>query len=132
MSIEGITGNLTPKHFYMDANGDLFVRNSSGNPGILLIHATWCGHCKRFIPTYQSLCRKLNKKSGDDFPCVAIEDAELSKKPELVKALNFRGYPTIKFFDQYGKIIGNYEGERSEERLLDQICQVYHHCVTQH
>lgn len=132
MSIEGITGNLTPKHFYMDANGDLFVRNSSGNPGILLIHATWCGHCKRFIPTYQSLCRKLNKKNGNDFPCVAIEDAELSKKPELVKALNFRGYPTIKFFDQYGKIIGNYEGERSEEKILDKICQVYHHCVTQH
>lgn len=132
MSIDGITANLTPKDFYRDANGDLFIKNSSGNPGILLIHATWCGHCKRFIPVYQSLCRKLNRKNMDDFPCVAIEDADLSEKPELVKALNFIGYPTIKFFDQYGKIIGNYEGERGEKQILDTICKVYHHCITQH
>jgi thiol-disulfide isomerase/thioredoxin len=132
MSIEGITANLTPKNFYRDDNGNVFVKNSSGNPGLLLIHATWCGHCKRFKPVFQSLCAKLNRKNIDDFPCFAIEDSDLSEKPELVKALNFRGYPTIKFFDQYGKLIGDYEGERSEPAILEQICQVYHHCITKH
>ena len=130
MYIEGITGNLSPKYFFRNDRNEVFIKNPSGNPGMLLIHATWCGHCKRFTPVYQQLCIKLNKKNNDDFPCLAIEDAELSQKPELVKALNFRGYPTIKFFDQRGKIISDYDGERSEEKILEQICQVYQFCLS--
>lgn len=130
MSIAGITGNLTIKDFKIRGS-DVFV-NNNGNPGILLIHAHWCGHCKNFIPTYRSMCRRLNRR-GDDYPCLAIESEELDVDGgRLSSALGISGFPTIKFFDQYGKIVGDYNGSRKEEALLDQICKVYHHCITKH
>jgi thiol-disulfide isomerase/thioredoxin len=131
MSIQGITANLTTKGFKISGK-EVYVNNPSGNPGLLLIHASWCGHCKRFAPTYQSLCKKLNK-NGDDFPCVAIENEELGKDGgKLSDALNVGGFPTLKFFDQHGKILGDYNGGRDEGHLLDTVCKVYHHCVTKH
>jgi thiol-disulfide isomerase/thioredoxin len=131
MSISGITGNLTTKHFKIKG-GEIYFNNISGNPGLLLIHASWCGHCKKFIPTYQTMCKKLNK-NGDDFPCVAIEDEELKKDGgQLSTALGVEGYPTLKFFDQHGKILGDYKGPRDESNLLDTICKIYHHCITRH
>jgi thiol-disulfide isomerase/thioredoxin len=130
MSIPGITANLTTRDFKIK-NSDVFVK-TNGNPGILLIHAHWCGHCKNFIPTYQAMCRRLNRR-GDDFPCVAIESEALDKDGgKLARALGIEGYPTIKFFDQHGKIVGDYNGGRDMDTLLDSICKVYHHCVTKH
>ena len=103
MSIQGITANLTIKGFKISGK-EVHVNNPSGNPGILLIHASWCGHCKNFAPTYKSLCKQLNKKR-DTFPCVAIENEELSKDGgKIANALNIVGFPTLKFFDQHGKI----------------------------
>lgn len=130
MSIQNITANLNASHFKI-VNDDVFVK-TNGNPGILLIHATWCGHCKRFIPVYQSLCKKLNKK-GNDFPCLAIESEDLnSDGGKLANALDVAGFPTLKFFDQHGRIVGEHSGSRDEKALLDQICKVYHHCVSHH
>jgi thiol-disulfide isomerase/thioredoxin len=132
MSIPGITANLTTQHFKINSE-EVYVKNSSENPGLLLIHASWCGHCKRFISTYQSLCQRLNKNGSSDFPCVAIEDSELKGDGgKLSSALNVSGYPTLKFFDQHGKIVGDYQGGRDEDALLKSICNVYHHCVTKH
>jgi thiol-disulfide isomerase/thioredoxin len=117
---------LTPKDFSIKGNN---VRiNGNGNPGMILIWADWCGHCQRFKPTFNKMCKKL----GDDFPCVSIDDTELSKDKNLAKSLNFRGFPTIKFFDQTGKIIADYASERSEAPLYDHICEFYHHCVSYH
>jgi thiol-disulfide isomerase/thioredoxin len=133
MSIPKITANLTPNHFKITNNG-VYINTdiTNGEPGILLIHATWCGHCKRFAPIYQKLSQKLNQY-GTKYPCVAIESEELKKDDgTLSNALSIEGYPTIKFFDQYGKIIGNYDGNRNENDILNTICQVYHHCVTKH
>lgn len=131
MSIPGITANLTTKHFKINGQ-DVYVKNSSGNPGLLLIHASWCGHCKNFSPTFQSIYKKLNK-NGNEFSCLAIENEELSKDGgALSNSLNVAGFPTLKFFDQHGKIIGDYDGGREEGKLLDKICKVYHHCVTKH
>ena len=120
---------LNSSHFEITKNG-VYVhpRITGGNPGLLLIHANWCGHCQRFKPTFNELCRQL----GKDFPCTSIEDSELNDE-ELKTALDFRGYPTIKFFDQSGKIIGEYSGgNRTKEALLEHICELYHHCIKYH
>jgi protein disulfide-isomerase A6 len=130
MSIPGITENLSVEHFKV-TNSGVYVKNN-GNPGVLLIHATWCGYCKEFIPTYQRICKLLNKNPGA-YPCVAIESEELKADGgKLSNALEVGGFPTIKFFDQNGKIIGNYTGSRDAETMLKKICNVYHHCVERH
>ena len=130
MSISGITANLSVKDFKITKD-NVFVKTNN-NPGILLIHATWCGYCKRFIPAYKRVCQLLNARDTT-FPCLAIESEELKADGgKLSNALNVEGFPTIKFFDQNGKIIGDYNGDRDPDSILKNICKVYHHCVKHH
>ena len=126
--MEGIYSNLKISDVGVGQNGDVYIRNNSGNPGMLLIYANWCGHCVRFKPSFIELSQMLNK-NGNDFPFMAIEDSELKKDVEKVEALNFRGYPTIKFFDQNGRIIGDYNGNRTNDAILQEVCSVYHKCI---
>ena len=122
-------GKIIDKNFQVV--GDkvfLDVNVSKKKPGLLLIHADWCGHCKRFQPIFDELHHQL----GDDFPLLSIEDSYLKQNRELVEALDFSGYPTLKFFDQNGKIIGNYNGNRTKGELLKHICKVFHHCIKFH
>ena len=131
MSIEGITANLKGSDFKITQDNTVYVK-TNGNPGILLVHATWCGHCKHFVPTFKQISQKLNKNSVT-YPCLAIESEYLNKDGGvLASALGIEGFPTIKFFDQYGKIIGDYNGARDESNILDNICKVYHHCINDH
>jgi thiol-disulfide isomerase/thioredoxin len=108
-------------------NGSVMInpRKINGNPGMLLIQADFCIHCKRFIPTFNEICKNI----GNDFACVSIESKELSGADALSNALDFQGFPTIKFFSQDGKIIGEYQGDRSKSSILAHICKVYHHCM---
>lgn len=122
--MEGI--KLSQNDFSISRNG-VYINKNLKSPGMLLIFANWCGHCQRFKPTFNELCRQL----GNDFHCISIEDTQLQQNDSLIKALNFRGFPTIKFFDQSGKIIGEYNGERSKTELLKHICKVYHYCNSQ-
>ena len=106
-------------------DGSKIVKINGVNlPGMLLIHANWCGHCTRFKPIYETLSNKLK----DDFPLYAIEQTDLSKDYNLQTALNFKGYPTIKYFNQRGEIIGEYTGKRDIGDMLTDICKQYHKC----
>lgn len=127
MDINGI--KLTANDFVYDKDNVYINKKiTKGNPGLLLIYANWCGHCKRFKPTYNELCQQM----GSKFPCVSIEDEQLNNNSKLVSKLNFQGYPTIKFFDQHGKLLGDYNGDRNKSSLLNHICDVYHHCARYH
>lgn len=132
MSIPNISNNLTVTD--LKIKGDtVFMnpKNLGGNPGILLAHAEWCGHCKRFSPIFQKMSKKLNSgKNG--FSCLAIESEELNKNSKLSKVLEIEGFPTLYWVDQHGKILGKHEGGRDEGTLLNEICSVYHHCISKH
>lgn len=125
--------NLSISHFKIN-NGTVFInpRIMKGNPGMLLAHATWCGHCKRFMPTYQNMCKQLNQ-AGDAFNCLAIESEEFKKDSgKLSEALGIEGYPTMFWVAQDGKIIGQYQGQRDANSILTEVCSVYHHCIQYH
>lgn len=119
--------NLKPSDFTLNNNGKLAIKKNkiNGSPGMLLIYANWCGHCVRFKPTFN----KIHNKIGTDFTMASIEHGDFEKDSEFIKLLNFRGYPSIKFFDQQGNIIGDYKGDRDESAILNHICKVYHHCM---
>jgi thiol-disulfide isomerase/thioredoxin len=104
----------------------VFINSNKTNsvPGMLLIFATWCGHCHTFMPTFNEISNSL----GSDYCCASIESEELKGQDKLTSALNFEGFPTICFFDQKGMILGQYEGNREKGAVLDTICKVYHHC----
>ena len=120
---------LTARDFKI-ANKDVYInpRLTNKNPGMLLIWGDFCGHCHRFMPTFNEIADII----GSDFCCASIESKELKGADELSSALNFGGFPTIKFFDQSGLIMAQYDGDRSTQSILDKICKVYHHCVKYH
>ena len=93
---------------------------------MLLIYANWCGHCVRFKPTFNLIHNKI----GNDFLMASIEHDTFKNDKEFTRLLNFQGYPSIKFFDQYGNIIGDFnENDRSEKTILQHICKAYHYCM---
>ena len=118
--------SLSSKDFKVQQGG-LYVTSpqTKGTPGMLLIWADWCPHCHSFLPTYNQICKQL----GKDFKCASIENKSFKESAELTKSLDFKYFPTIKFFDQHGKIIHTYSGDRSASDVLSHICKVYHHCV---
>jgi thiol-disulfide isomerase/thioredoxin len=93
---------------------------SNGKPGMLLVKAEWCGHCKRFMPTFGQLANKL----GRVFPLVFIDESNMSQ--QLSTALQVRGFPTLMFFDKYGRVFEVYDGPRDYSSLLRKIDAVYH------
>jgi thiol-disulfide isomerase/thioredoxin len=121
-------------HNFKVINNKVFINPQvmNGNPGIILIHAHWCGHCKRFMPTYQKIATQLNQ-AGESFACLAIENEELKKDNGAVSnALNIEGFPTMYWVDQNGKVLGQYKGDRDPNSILTQVCDVYHHCIQYH
>jgi thiol-disulfide isomerase/thioredoxin len=117
-------------------SSDFFIHNGKvhikrmNSPGMLLIWSNSCPHCHTFI---DNIYIELSKQIGSNFKCTAIENSEL-KNQGLSQALDFEYFPTLKFFDQHGKIIGGYpkNKSRSKSDILSYICEVYNHCVSYH
>lgn len=123
--IKGVV--LKEKDFTKKLNGVYVNQNKiSKKPGMLLIWGDFCSHCHRFLPTFNELYDSI----GDDFICSSIESEEITD--DLKNMLSFRGFPTIKFFDQTGRIIKEYNGSREKNDILEHICNVYHHCHYYH
>ena len=102
---------------------------SNGKPGMLLIYADWCPHCHHFLPVFN----EIDNAIGKSFSLMSVENAQLEKYDNVSNGLNIESFPTIKFFDQNGKIISTYDGnDRSKKSILDHICKVYHHCMKYH
>lgn len=131
--IPNITANLKISDISLDSKGTPIINQNviKHCPGMLLIWGNFCGHCHKFLPTFQEVNQRLNGSSLS-FPCVAIENNELKKSENKTSALNFSGFPTIKYFDQTGKIIGEHQGERDTKSLFKEICNIYHHCIEYH
>lgn len=116
--------HFTPRNFIIV--GDKAVVKTQ-IPGMLLIYADWCGHCVRFKPVFNRLCDTL----GNDFACTSIESEKLKHAPKLSAALNFSGFPTIKFFDSKGNIIGEYPQNEPKDinKILKYIQYVKNHSL---
>lgn len=127
MDLRGI--KLTANDFTSNSDGVYINTNiTKKNPGMLFVYANWCSFCIKFKPVFNELQQQL----GSDFPLVALEDTELKKNAKLSKDLDVQGFPTIKFFDQRGKIVSGYNKNRDKQTILEHICKVYHHCINYH
>lgn len=124
--------NLNSRHFKIINRQAVLDGDSFYNPSgkrlrshplkMLLITKETCPYCVQFAPTYAEVAKRV----GRSIPVLQIESKQLT--PELSQALSFRGFPTVKFFDGNGVMIGEYSGPRTPGDILRTICQQYHMC----
>jgi thiol-disulfide isomerase/thioredoxin len=123
--------NPEPKMEGMDMKRDIVPINKSSKndnkkPVIILLHATWCGHCKTLEPEWERMKTELDKKTSDNIIFEEIESAELDDKLPIISKtylngvpIEHRGFPTIgsiknQQFEQYG-------GGRTADSLLEWV-----------
>lgn len=86
----------------MQETGHVAPQDSNNKAVIVLIHADWCGHCKRLEPEWKSMKESLDNNVNQHIIFEEIESADLDTKLPLVsktymngKPLEYRGFPTI-------------------------------------
>lgn len=96
-----------------------FEEEIAGQKALVLFHADWCGHCKKFMPEWNSISQEINDSdSGAKLIKVECGDASNNKKhAEIMKKYTIKGYPTIISFDESGNH-SEYEGDRSKEGIV--------------
>jgi len=82
----------------------------SKNVELYFFKADWCGHCKNFMPTWDSLIEDKTLKNKIEFKKL---DSEINKK-EMIE-WNISGYPTI-ILKKNNKAI-EYNGSRKIEDI---------------
>ena len=102
---------LKYKNKYLELKNKQLNQNGGGQKtDLMLFKAEWCGHCKNFIPVWNTLKNdnSLNKK----FNFVTYDSEQNSK---IVSKLNIQGYPTLLI--KKNDTITEYKGARDFEYL---------------
>ena len=82
---------------------------------MVLFHADWCGHCKKFKPTWDKVSKEVNK--DNEKKMIKLNLGENTKENEdLMKKYNVDGFPTILKLSN-GSIKEVYSGARDEKSL---------------
>lgn len=92
------------------------LREAVSSNAVVLYHASYCGWCKKFAPTYAAFANEV-REAKLPFHVAAIE---MQKHGESVRPLlggSVRGYPTVILYRE-GHEPKKFEGERSVEALL--------------
>ncbi|THH32878.1 hypothetical protein EUX98_g1310 [Antrodiella citrinella] len=78
-------------------------------------YATWCGHCKRLKPTWDSLADRYAEVKDR----VTIAKMEATEN-DLPPSVDFKvaGFPTLKFKKAGSRSFIDYDGDRSLESLI--------------
>ena len=85
------------------------------NDVMVVFYAPWCGHCKKLIPEYEKVAKKLKEKN----PKLIL--AKMDATENEYEGLEVTSFPTIKFYpgnrkDQKPK---NYSGDRTAKGIIE-------------
>mmetsp|Transcript_21818 Transcript_21818/g.31859 ORF Transcript_21818/g.31859 Transcript_21818/m.31859 type:complete len:226 (+) Transcript_21818:183-860(+) len=89
---------------------------SDGNSWLVEFYSPWCGHCKRFAPTYDSVATTLHQTTQNDERKIMVAKVDGSKEKALASRFSVRGYPS--FFLVDGWDVYEFEGSRSKEAMI--------------
>ena len=90
------------------SNFDTFIKE---NPLVFVkFYAPWCGHCKKMIPDYQKLAKKMSEENS--VPIVKL-DATVDK--EVASKYGVTGFPSLKLFKNGQPV--DYKGGRTEKDI---------------
>jgi thiol-disulfide isomerase/thioredoxin len=79
---------------------------------VLLVHAKWCGHCRKLLEkggVWESVKKEL--------PGVRFEEVEESQATEAIASLGVVSFPDIRIVDTTGASVAKYEGTRDARSI---------------
>jgi thiol-disulfide isomerase/thioredoxin len=93
-----------------------FQGGSGSGSELLIVKASWCGHCKTAMPEFNRLvaAKSVKLRDGSDVTIRMLDDA--SDKSEI-QALSVRGYPTILYRGPSGDRM-EYSGPRTFDGVM--------------
>ncbi|KAJ2213346.1 protein disulfide-isomerase precursor [Coemansia sp. RSA 1813] len=94
---------------------------------LVLLHATWCIHCKRLMPVYEELGKLLKSNANI---VIAQMEATLNDVPSNDPALEITGYPTVVLVRAIDNVIVPYHGDRSLNSFTEFLRAHAAHSVT--
>lgn len=121
-------GKPMPIVAYKDANGNpVSIDSYKGKYLLVDFWASWCGPCRKAIPSLKTIYEKYNIKGFEILGISIDKDEKAWRKAlteeampwkqtlspdinETMKLFNFSGIPTLYFIDKEGKIVANTSG----------------------
>ena len=83
---------------------------------LYFFYTTWCPHCKKSMPIWQSLKSEYDNKEFKGVMLNFIE-VDCDKETALAEKFNVQGYPTIKLVK--GNQIIEYDAKPSKDTLME-------------
>ncbi|CAB3225917.1 unnamed protein product [Arctia plantaginis] len=77
--------------------------------GLVMFYAPWCGHCKSTKPEFVRAAEKF----ADEL-MVAFGAVDCTNDQDLCANYDVKGYPTLKYFSYFDKVVKEYTGGRKE------------------
>jgi thioredoxin domain-containing protein 5 len=97
----------------LQLTAESFQQGIESGVAFIKFYAPWCGHCKRLVPTWQSLAEKFVSNANVK---IAKVDCTLSENRDLCSEQGVNGFPTL-FIYKNGEKISEYNGSRSLDDL---------------
>lgn len=101
----------------INSDGSLKEYVGRGKPTVVMVQGNFCGYCTQAKPDFQKFAKSANcmvatvQSDGDE------KDQLAGKKLSVVNKA--RGVPAYLGFDKNGKFVGNHEGGRDTNSLIE-------------
>jgi len=100
--------NVNPEGKVVHLTDETFQQAIDESTWFIMFHAPWCGHCRKFGPTWEEFAVKMkNKMNIGKVDCTAYQD--------ICNKYGVTGYPTLKVIDKHE--INDFKGIRRMEDL---------------
>ncbi|XP_013179210.1 PREDICTED: protein disulfide-isomerase A5 isoform X1 [Papilio xuthus] len=80
---------------------------------IIMFYAPWCGHCKSTKPEFSEAAETFADELSVVFGAV-----DCTTEQQLCSNYKVRGYPTLKYFSYFNKLVEEYSGGRKKEDFI--------------
>jgi thiol-disulfide isomerase/thioredoxin len=87
--------------------------DAAPRPSVELFHATWCGHCVRFKPTWDAFAKRVREEKLE----IDVADHEVDEDKAAFEKRKVSSFPTVLFIKPDGEAT-KYDGPRTEDGLM--------------